>query len=89
MAENQRCVQKDRLLVSPLSTSAEGYRIKERFEIRSLKVQVSKLVLTRDVLHTCSHRSRHAISKFLAFSTVSFTVADGVQHNTLPSDNSF
>lgn len=73
MAENQCCVQKDKLLVSPLSTSAKGYRIKERFGIRSLKVQISKLVMNRHVLHTCSHRSRHAISKFLAFSTVSFT----------------
>lgn len=37
MAENQCCVQKDKLLVSPLSTSVKGYRIKERFGIRSLK----------------------------------------------------
>lgn len=89
MAENQCCVQKGRLLVSPLSMSAKGYRIKERFGIRSLKVQISKLVMNRHVLHTCGHRSRHAISKFLAFSTVSFTVADGFQHNTLPVTTAF
>lgn len=66
MAENQCCVQKDKLLVSLLSTIAKGYRIKERFGIRSLKVQISKLVMNRHVLHAVTDPDMQSLNFWLS-----------------------